>query len=249
MNRYIGLLPPDGNGLKVLPSSPLNLFKSPFFFTLLSSILKERYWPDNRLQPIPVPEEEKAAKSLHMKVYDDESVDSFLTRRFGPKVARLFGSSLVHGVYAADSRLLSVRASFPSIWDAAERGKGSVVTGIVRKKPSNQREEVFEMGDVAEIMKNTSVFSFQDGIAALPMELSKRLGSMPSVQVRLSSRVTALEPREQEVGVSAKVNIFLVLRLYSNFMYPANDYYIDPASRRDKPIRIPCGLSFASPPP
>jgi oxygen-dependent protoporphyrinogen oxidase len=244
MNRYICLVPPDGKGLKVLPSSPLNLFKSPFFFTLLSSILKERYWPDNRIPPIPVPEEEKAAKSLFMKVYDDESVDAFLTRRFGSTAARLFGSSLVHGVYAADSRRLSVRASFPSLWDAAERGKGSVVTGIVRKKACTKPEEAFDIGDVAAVMKDTSVFSFRDGIAALPVALAERLGSMPSVQVRLSSRVAALEPREEEVEVSAKVNISLVLGLYVS-LFPSNDH-TDPATRRDQHIRIPCGLSFAS---
>lgn len=201
-NRYICLKKPDGDGLKVLPLSPLSIFKSPFSFTLLSSILKERYWPSNRMHPIPVPDEEKAAKSHHMRVYDDESVDSFLTRRFGPKVARLFGSSLVHGIYAADSRLLSVRTSFPSLWEAEEWGRGSVISGIVRKRPPNKTEKVFEMGNVASVMKDTSIFSFQDGISALPKALSGWLDSMPLVRVQLSSTVTALEAREDGVEVS-----------------------------------------------
>lgn len=209
MNRYICLSKPDGNGLKVLPSSPLNIFRSPFFFTLISSILTERYWPANRPQPIQVPEDERAEKSLYMKVYDDESVDSFLTRRFGAKVARLFGSSLVHGVYAGDSRILSVRASFPSLWEAEGRGKGSVITGIVRRKSSTKTEEVFDMGDVAKTMEGVSVFSFQDGIAALPMALSKRLDAMPAVQSNLSSGVTSLEPQEGGVKVDNVVQFHL----------------------------------------
>ena len=43
----------------------------------------------------------------------DESVDEFLTRHFGIDFAQLFGSALIHGIYAADTRMLSVRATFP----------------------------------------------------------------------------------------------------------------------------------------
>lgn len=57
------------------------------------------------------------------------------------------------------------------------------------------------MGDVTQTMKDVSVFSFKDGIAALPMALSKRLDTMPSVQSRLSSGVASLEPQEEGVKI------------------------------------------------
>ncbi|KAG9054424.1 oxygen-dependent protoporphyrinogen oxidase [Serendipita sp. 407] len=191
--RYLHLSKPDGNGLKALPSSPLNLFVSPFFFTLVSSVILERYWPANRNLPIKVPEDDKEAMSLQMKVYDDESVDSFLTRRFGEKVARLLGSALVHGVYAADSRVLSLRASFPSLWDAEDRGRGSVIGGILRAK-KEVKDSLLDTGDMLKIMSDVSVFSFRNGISAIPDALERVLSASPSTNIRLSTKVNSIQP-------------------------------------------------------
>lgn len=141
-----------------------------------------------------------------MKVYDDESVDSFLTRRFGAKVARLFGSALVHGIYAADSRRLSVRASFPSLWEAENRGKGSVITGILRKNETEGPSEAYETGDMLKIMADASVFSFKEGINQLPLSLMERLSSMPSVDLRLSCGVAGIQPRQQSILVRMDAN-------------------------------------------
>jgi oxygen-dependent protoporphyrinogen oxidase len=173
---------------------------------LVWSVLKERYWPPNRPVPLSVPEQDKAALSLRMKVYDDESVDSFLTRRFGAKVARLFGSALVHGIYAADSRRLSVRASFPSLWEAENRGKGSVITGILRKNETEGPSEAYETGDMLKIMADASVFSFKEGINQLPLSLMERLSSMPSVDLRLSCGVAGIQPRQQSILVRMDAN-------------------------------------------
>jgi protoporphyrinogen/coproporphyrinogen III oxidase len=178
----------------MLPSSPFNLFFSSFFFTLVSSVLLERYKPANRPQPISVPDSDKLTFFQRMKVYDDESVDAFLTRRFGSKVARLFGSALVHGVYAADSRLLSVRASFPSLWEAENRGKGSVISGILKTKPSTDGDQAYDLGDMVSLMRDTSVYSFKNGISTIPNTIQQLLKSNKAVDIRLSTEVEALEP-------------------------------------------------------
>lgn len=198
--RFLCLSKPDGQGLKALPSSPLNMFFSPFFFTLLRAVLTERYWPPNRTQPIPVDEEKKASLSQSMKVYDDESVDSFLTRRFGPKVARLFGSALVHGIYAGDSRRLSVRAAFPSLWDAEDRGKGSVITGIVRTPKAAKNNDELEVGNLPTIMSNASVFSFKNGLSTISSSLLQALAAS-NVSLSLKSRVVNLRALESGVKV------------------------------------------------
>lgn len=200
-NRFLYMSPPDGNGLKALPSSPIDLFISPFFFTLVSSVLTERYWPPNRTQPVPVSEEQKVSLLSQMKVYDDESVDAFLTRRFGAKVARLFGSSLVHGIYAADSRRLSLRAAFPSLWEAEDLGRGSVISGILRKKGSTAHPEAFDTGKIQDVVADASVFSFQHGMSELSSALMKSLSSASSVDVRLSCAATSIIPRGEDVEV------------------------------------------------
>lgn len=56
----------------------------------------------------------------------DESVDAFFTRRFGKPLAENMISAMIHGIYSGDTRLLSMRAIFPGVWEA-EREWGSVI--------------------------------------------------------------------------------------------------------------------------
>lgn len=70
-------------------------------------------------------------------------MDVFLTRHFGTDFAQTFGSALVHGIYAADSRLLSTRAAFEVLY-RLERwsGNDSVVRGALAALMSSiQKEE------------------------------------------------------------------------------------------------------------
>ncbi|NXF28417.1 PPOX oxidase, partial [Rhodinocichla rosea] len=59
----------------------------------------------------------------------DESAHAFAQRRFGPEVAELAVDSLCRGVFAGDSRALSVRSCFPALFQA-ERQRGSVLLGL-----------------------------------------------------------------------------------------------------------------------
>ena len=109
---------------------------------------------------------------------NDESVDAFFTRHFGSDFARTFGSALVHGIYATDSRVLSVRSAFSMMCELEERGKGSLVRGAISEMLPGSRSrkggrqgavevEAYELGDVPQLMKGVSVFSFQDGMQTL----------------------------------------------------------------------------------
>lgn len=60
----------------------------------------------------------------------DETVHSFTERRLGPEVASLAMDSLCRGVFAGDSRQLSVRSCFPSVF-RAERTHRSVLLGML----------------------------------------------------------------------------------------------------------------------
>ncbi|XP_040268472.1 protoporphyrinogen oxidase [Bufo bufo] len=61
---------------------------------------------------------------------EDESVHDFFSRRFGKELADIVIDSLCRGVFAGDSRQLSVRSCFPFLYEA-ERNKRSVVLGMV----------------------------------------------------------------------------------------------------------------------
>ncbi|KAE9396700.1 Protoporphyrinogen oxidase [Gymnopus androsaceus JB14] len=146
-NRYLQVH--ETQGLITLPNSLLSFFSPPMRSWMLPVILKESTKRWNR--PFGI---------------TDESVDSFMSRRFGPFFARMFGSALVHGIYAADSRQLSVRAAFPSLWAMEDRGWGSVVRGALIPSAALSRGD-YNVGDLPEIMKGVSVYSFSDGMETL----------------------------------------------------------------------------------
>lgn len=153
----------------MLPSSLVGLLKSGLAPLLVTGVLKDLFTWSNRPSGI-----------------EDESVDSFLSRRFGSEFARTFGSALVHGIYAADSRTLSVRAAFPTIWEAHLRGGGSVSRSMFnrpRKIHHQSSKFNYELGGIQDFMRKTSVFSFKGGVSDLSSAISDFLQKAPNVEL------------------------------------------------------------------
>lgn len=144
----------------------------------------------------------------------DESVDSLVRRRFGPHVADNMLSAMVHGIYAADSRTLSVRSAFPFLWEAEQR-RGSVVRALFRglgKKTAKEVELVEreerawkELGELGQRMrKGVSVWGLKGGLATLSARLRHILEHERGVEFRMQERAQALDIRENgTVQVSA----------------------------------------------
>ncbi|KAF8137439.1 hypothetical protein EV363DRAFT_1156281 [Boletus edulis] len=180
-NRFLYIH--GSQGIHRIPSSPLEAISSLLApnahlgRTLLSSLLREPLKQRNR--PLGI---------------DDESVDDFFTRRFGAEFARLFGSALVHGIYAADSRKLSLRATFPSMWDAEERGRGSALLGFLRAPTPSQLTEntSYDLGDLQGKMRDVSVFTFKDGMGTLVNALVSYLRKQPNVHMYSGVRIMSL---------------------------------------------------------
>ncbi|KAF9478988.1 protoporphyrinogen oxidase [Pholiota conissans] len=133
----------------------------------------------------------------------DESFDAFLTRRFNPTFARIFGSALLHGIYASDSRKVSVRAAFPTLWNIEDRGKGSLVRGMLRNsltpdapKDTTSTDDEYQLGKVLEMMRDVSVYSFRDGMQTLTKALEDHLQSTPNVSILKNAEVSRLNPLE-----------------------------------------------------
>ncbi|XP_043391491.1 protoporphyrinogen oxidase isoform X2 [Chelonia mydas] len=59
----------------------------------------------------------------------DETIHSFVSRRFGKELADIAIDSLCRGVFAGDCRALSVRSCFPALFEA-ERRRRSVILGM-----------------------------------------------------------------------------------------------------------------------
>ncbi|KAF8594777.1 Protoporphyrinogen oxidase [Ceratobasidium sp. AG-I] len=154
----------------------------------------------------------------------DESFDSFMSRRFGPEFARRFGSSLIHGIYAADSRKLSVRATFGQVWDAEERGSGSVVKGVLRGMHNKDKapQSDFELGDIQKIMKGVSVFTFREGMQSISRALEHSLRKNPRVEIRTGEAVRSIQVSDVAGSVMVETNTgsISVSRLISTLPLP-----------------------------
>ena len=194
-NRFV--LNPRTNGLTLMPSGPLSILRphasSHLLHGLLLSILREPLKP----------------KQIGV---EDESIDSLVRRRLGPGVAENMVSAMVHGIYAADSRMLSARSTFPVLWDA-EQTRGSIVLGMLRgakldaeaqEKKAKEKAEWDEIrSDIRGLKDKWSLYGLKGGIGALEKELERNL-RRAGVEFRLGEGVEKLEKTSQN---TAKVGL------------------------------------------
>lgn len=108
----------------------------------------------------------------------DESIATFVRRRFGEEAAEYLADPLLAGIHAGDADRLSMRALFPRLLEA-ERQAGSVIRSFrrLRVKPSEQGAFVSLPGGIGELV---------DALA----------GALTPGTIRLGARVTELRRTE-----------------------------------------------------
>ena len=97
--------------------------------------------------------------NLPSEGWGDESVYSFIKRRFGERAAALFAGPMVSGVFAGDPQKLSMAAAFPKLSELEER-HGSVLKGLRVKRQAGQTAP--------------SLHAPKRGMQALPAALAER---------------------------------------------------------------------------
>ena len=94
----------------------------------------------------------------------DESVASFIRRKFSPQLLDRLVGPFVSGIYAGDPERLSVRSSFPQLYEAEKVG-GSIARGMLRvAKPNKGPRE------------RPILQSFREGNETLVRALANKLG-------------------------------------------------------------------------
>ncbi|KAG9011439.1 oxygen-dependent protoporphyrinogen oxidase [Tulasnella sp. 427] len=173
--------------LALVPPTPLHLPFTPHFRWMARDFIGEFWKKPN------TPEN-----------YDDESIDSIISRRFSPEIARQLVSAVIHGIYAADSRELSVKSTLPILTHAEREGKGHITAGIwpaLVKRKQMQMVKREQEGDGAarrttvldNLMANSSTFSFIGGLEMVPKTLEARLSEMGNVEVLKGNGVVSVE--------------------------------------------------------
>ncbi|OBS82754.1 hypothetical protein A6R68_23241 [Neotoma lepida] len=151
-NRFLyvgGALHPLPSGLRGLlrPSPP---FSKPLFWAGLRDLMKPR-----GKEP-------------------DETVHSFVQRRLGPEVASLAMDSLCRGVFAGNSRELSMRSCFPSLFQAEQTHRSILLGLLLGAGRSPQPDSSLIRQARAE---QWSQWSLRGGLEMLPQALHNHLTS------------------------------------------------------------------------
>jgi oxygen-dependent protoporphyrinogen oxidase len=191
-NRFLHV--PPTQALQALPSSILTALTLPLGRLVLRSVLSEPFARAN------TPADDS-----------DESVDAFFTRRFGATFARTLGSALVHGIYAADSRELSVSAAFPMLRVSERRGNGSVIWGELGPAAwfgraagtVGEQDEQWETGARVDPgwdarVAAAAVLSFRGGMETLVRALVDALRGFQNVTLRSGTAVRTIIERASD---------------------------------------------------
>jgi oxygen-dependent protoporphyrinogen oxidase len=94
----------------------------------------------------------------------DESIRDFVSRRISPWFADNIIDPVITGIYAGDISKLSIRSSFPKMWDF-EQQHGSLIKGTIRGKKAKKASPAAIKG----------IFSFKDGLHTLSNALTRGL--------------------------------------------------------------------------
>lgn len=181
-NRYIYY-----NGeINTLPNSlsSLLLKQPPVFKSVIKSILSEPF--------------------VNAGSGQDESLYSFVSRRFNDHVALNLVGAITHGIYAGDAKQLSIKSTMRMLYDA-ERSSGSVVKGMLASKPSTpipkvEQAIIDELND-PDITKTTSVFGFKNGTETLSNELKNWLQQQPNVTIITDKHVKKINTTVDGNGI------------------------------------------------
>ena len=124
---------------------------------------------------------------------DDESLASFVRRRFGREILERMAQPLIGGIYNADPEVLSLRATMPRFLDM-ERTHRSIILAMLRARRNSASARTGVSG-----ARYSLFVTLRAGLQSLVRRLQRDLGS---VEVRLNTAVAAVsggggEPRGQ----------------------------------------------------
>jgi protoporphyrinogen/coproporphyrinogen III oxidase len=116
---------------------------------------------------------------------EEESVATFVRRKFGSEILEYLVSPFVSGVYAGDPEQLSIRAAFPQL-EQWEREHGSVLRGAIKSRATGEAKKV-----------TPQLCSFRGGVATLTRAMAKSLGKNLQTGVAAVSLSRSQRPGEK----------------------------------------------------
>ncbi|KAG1168605.1 hypothetical protein G6F70_004729 [Rhizopus microsporus] len=143
---------------------------------------------------------------------DDESIYSFMKRRFNEHTAIHLMGAVIHGIYAGDIKSLSLKSTLPLLYEA-ERNYGSVVLGMM-KGASYATNTMRERGMAARSrkddpewfgrMEKMSVLGFKSGMDTLPKRILNWLSSRENVSIMTNDPVESVQFTDKECKIKTQ---------------------------------------------
>ena len=122
----------------------------------------------------------------------DESIYSFIARRFNADIAESLIDPVVSGIYAGNIRNLSIKSCFPFLYDY-EQTHGSIIKGMWKER---KKAKSVETPFIQSIQKS-ALFSLQGGIETLVSELAKQM----DVNIQLDTLVQSLDFHSSKITI------------------------------------------------
>ncbi|XP_062842146.1 protoporphyrinogen oxidase [Trichomycterus rosablanca] len=127
---------------------------------------------------------------VRRRKHEDESIHSFFSRRLSPELADIAVDSLCRGVFAGDSKRLSVRSCFPPLY-RAEQQWGSIVLGMLMGTEKSGTVGTSALAQRAK-RESWSQWSLKRGMQTLPDALAETLKGRERVEIHQSAPVRSL---------------------------------------------------------
>jgi protoporphyrinogen/coproporphyrinogen III oxidase len=122
---------------------------------------------------------------------EDESVARFVRRKFGEEVLDRLVGPFVSGIYAGDPERLSLRSTFPQLYEA-EKSSGSIIRGMVRAAKSRKGPR-----------ERPTLLSFRHGNESLVRTLAAKLG--PALELNTEANQIQRKSRDATGGLEVTI--------------------------------------------
>jgi oxygen-dependent protoporphyrinogen oxidase len=143
---------------------------------------------------------------------DDESLADFVTRRFGRELLDRLVQPLAGGIYGADPRMLSMRATFPRFVQM-ERQAGSVIRGLRREMREGQRDVARDAARGTATGARYGLFvSLRQGLGTLVQTLGRYVRDVTHVHCAVTRVAYDAESRVWEIACAGGADMPQVVR-------------------------------------
>lgn len=195
-SRRFVWLPPTPGELFLMPISLVAVFRLVFKFNV---------WPALILNDLLLAPLRSLFGSRAHVVADDPSVHEFLTYHVGETAATVLGSALVHGVFAGDSRQLSMRQCFPALARIADEHGSIVIGAVVDSLASLFTGSTSPLAEELSVEARAAVaarlYSLDGGMQKLTDTLVTALYRLPNVKILTGAHVSEIEEHTDRVVV------------------------------------------------